>query len=53
MIEGDVDERIARGRPRAEYTTRIMKDTNDKKYEDLEESCYNRELQQTNLRIFN
>lgn len=34
-IEGDVEGHIARGRPRAEYVTQIMQDTNKENDKDL------------------
>lgn len=42
MIEGDVEGHVART-PRAEYTTRKMKDTNKEKYKDQKELCYDRD----------
>ncbi|CAI6343800.1 unnamed protein product [Macrosiphum euphorbiae] len=43
IIEGDVEGHIARGRPRTEYMTQIMQDTNKGSYKDLKELCYDRE----------
>jgi hypothetical protein len=42
-IEGDVEGHIARGRPRAEYMTQLMQDTNKGNYKDLKELSYDRE----------
>jgi len=37
IIDEDVEERMGRGRPWAEYMTRIMKDMNGEKCEDIKE----------------
>lgn len=41
IIGGDVDGRIGRGRPNANYTTQLMKDMNKTNYKDLKELSYN------------
>ncbi|KAF0724219.1 LINE-1 reverse transcriptase [Aphis craccivora] len=43
IIEGDVEGHISRGRPRTEYMTQIMQDTNKGSYKELKELCYDRE----------
>jgi len=42
IIEGDVEGHIARGKPRTEYMTQIMQDTNKGNYKDPNELCYDR-----------
>jgi len=39
----DVEVNIARGRPKAKYTTQIMQDMNKENYKDLKELCDDRE----------
>lgn len=47
IIKGDVEGYIARERPRAEYMTQIIQDSNKGYYKDLKELCHDRETWRT------